>query len=240
MRRHFRSWCRRCGGRALLVAIGVGLCTLGAVNAYRSEATTSLVIAGAVLTALGLLRLREVTITAGGVTAGAIIEATEHLDEIREREDVPEDVKEKIVDTVAGLNEAAKAEELGRDAAPRATHRRIGQDRVALELLADGPATSILLQYRCVVTDPSGLAASAAATRPRGWFGPVRAVYPDDFPGAETLTPGRYRVDWEAESRLDFSTLLGGRLIARDVFVVRRNDAERRQANGQHEGNEAP
>jgi hypothetical protein len=80
--------------------------------------------------------------------------------------------------------------------------------------------------FRCTVRDPDlKTASSKERSVPYGAFSAsqeLTIVYPDDFEGAEPLSPGTYLAEWRRRSAFlwALSALTGDPVVARDTWTV--------------------
>jgi hypothetical protein len=128
---------------------------------------------------------------------------------------------------------SAEVDELMRDLLRTKTmHAFRGQNAVQLSLRTLSKSSGVT----CTVTTPDGATYSAATRRPISLSGgnlgvPVQytVIYPDEFDGAEPLTPGRYGVEWRASVDLSGGSVsplvaalaqMTGSPVAVDSFTI--------------------
>lgn len=212
-------------GKLLLSVAGLSAFPIGILVAWHAEAATPILVTAAVLAVLGLLPIRTAEASHGGTTVRAHLDAAgESLVEVAQRPELPDDVREEIVEAAEHLEAAAEAagEAKPPPRPPRPYHRRLGGGEVLLGLAGSG---GLFNRYLCTVTDPENAQTSAyARQKGRGvlaFVGPSVIIYPDEFEEARReLIPGTYDVDWHAQSMFGLTSLLGDTLVARDRFTI--------------------
>jgi hypothetical protein len=235
-------------GQLLLLFIGCAALLLGAMTAWRAEASTTLLIVGAVLLLaafvlgpeLGELRLRH-----GETELFARYRAG--VQEALATSTTPEELVARVeqLEAAAKEAEAAKAFENVRKRALRVIGETMRREDVALQpgeakaaasVLGDtafltlraraaAPSGAFFHSAECHVIDPKGRPASAVATSTLGGIASVRRfslTYPREFPDAQPLEPGTYKAEWRQRPLLPTiaSTLSPRPVVATTTFEV--------------------
>jgi hypothetical protein len=227
-------WLRKIAfSRWLLVICGAGALAVGLFGAFRSGASTTPVIAGAVLLVLALLigpDWQEIEARYKDAGLRFIRGVEDRVHEAKES-DTEAELREQVAQLEQDLKRAREATERGDvlDPSP-ATRQRI---YTATHTPADGkvlltleiPSSSIPGEsFRCVVRDPNLKTASKTVSVPFAVIPgrrEVTMIYPDDFADAGPLTPGTYVVEWHRRNPLTFlNTLSGDPVVARDGFTI--------------------
>lgn len=195
----------------MLASAGVAVLVEGAIVAWRANSATPLIVAGAVLAALGLFNWREFRIGRGEWwMAFSLLTEAKKLHDLSEREGIPEEARRELAEaahTVAAISATGPTGPGGpgesvpwaRRRSTRGYHRYIDGGRVIV-----GVSASPTSRYKCVITQPDGSALSAQPKRiDESFMAPVEATFPDDFLDApKPPAHGRYRVDWYARSAI--------------------------------------
>jgi hypothetical protein len=194
---------------APLARVIVGICGLagmgaGAYLAWQANAATPLLVVSAVLVGLALFDWSEVT-ASHGESSLTLRRTKEQIEEVAERDDVPEQAREQLHQAAQAIDTVATAS--------FATSRTLEPARTALvHWLMDRPTAkidrdgdSLVLSFeprtiytmggpviRCVVTNPDG---STASSEERPW-GTITLGYPNDFANAPSPAAGTYRAVW--------------------------------------------
>jgi hypothetical protein len=201
-------------GRFLLAGLGIAGLVLGAILAWRARSATPLLIISGVLVALGLLDWTEFRVSHGDTSAAVTRNAAARIEEVAEREDIPEPAREELRDLAEELTAASESPTGG---VFTADHHYLSDNQLVLSVQSRGIH---ITAPRCEVELPDGRTLRSfgrGRTRPNlGLY--WQTIYPRFFEGDDLTRPGRYRVTWYIRGTDE--------ILAFDDFVLPYPDAD--------------
>jgi hypothetical protein len=225
--------------RSLLLALAFVALVLGGLNAWRAEASTALLIVGAVLAIFALVfghDWREIQVQYGDAQA-RVFRGVDHVLEQAEQSSPSEPFRKQLAELRAEIETMAERAAAGdrrrREAAralssplpsagiflakPQASHTFLDNTSVALSLQV--PSSQGKTPYTCVVVTPDGERLVKEVEPPMAWLstlGPSSYTvrFPDQFLGSRPLEPGLHEVEWRRGSAAEQQAVLAGETAA--------------------------
>jgi hypothetical protein len=217
-------WWHRIGvigwSRWLLLVAGLALLVFGVFDAWRSEASTTLLIVGGLFVLFAVIvgqDWREIRLSHGDTTAQIFRGVDQALERVEKSSDT--EIRAQVAELRTELTSIA------RRTAPRAVianppfptrvsersspvtgpglfggkpvaYHTFGSSWVQLSLGV--PARDTNHSYTCVITPPDDTTWMKSISPPifRGIPWTFSTVFPDEFVGSNPLVPGSYRVEW--------------------------------------------
>jgi hypothetical protein len=246
---NWRARLRQFGwGRSTLAVLGLLGLFLGMLNAWRAEASSTLLVVGGLLLVVALIiapEWDEIRASHGG-TEFLLKRYREGVQDALATSETPQELVERVeqLETTAQAAETAKAFERFRKKAAQMIGETLRREDEALnpgEIKADasvlGSLATLRLRARaarpgalfnsaeCHVTDPHGRTASAVAPATPGAILSVRRfllTYPRQFVDALPLEPGTYQVEWRRRplAATTIASALARVAVATTTFTV--------------------
>jgi hypothetical protein len=204
--------------RSLLLIAGLALLVVGVIDAWRSEASTTLLIVGGLFVLFAVVvgqDWEEIRLSHGGMTAQIFRRFGEALEQVEQSPDA--EIRAQVAELRTEVDRMAERRPVithppfrtrvsetsspvvgpgiwgGR---PVAFHT-FGPSWVKLSLSV--PPRDTGHRYTCAIVHPDGRETSMKSIRPpllRGVPWTFSTVFPDEFVGSSPLVPGSYKVEW--------------------------------------------
>lgn len=248
--------------------LGFAALLVGGVNAVRAEASTTLLIVGAVLLLAGFVlgpELRELRLRHGETelfawyrpavqdalatssTPEELLERVEQLETAAKAAEEAEAVQEFARSLMEAATEGARRADEALEPGEAKAEAMVLGNRVSLMLSErSGSAVGLMLFHstECFVTDPKGRQTSVIAPAMRGTIPAVTRfslMYPDAFPDAPPLGEGTYTVGWRRRPLIPtIAAALSPRSIIAETSFTVDHDADREQDSPKSPETEPP